>query len=137
MDTDAHLLFAALAVQLELIDSRQFAEAATIWAGDRARPLREILIERRWLTSDDCHLLDGLVQRKLAKHQGDARAALGETADLPVREALKDVPDDKIQQTMSVYDEVVPRARPRRSEGAESSGPGPSPRESTPSSGGG
>src|SRR5262245_10216124 len=44
--TDRNLLFGVLALQADLIDVRQFAEACTVWASRKTVPLSGVLIER-------------------------------------------------------------------------------------------
>lgn len=64
MDTDRNLFFGVLALQADLIDSAQFAEATGAWAARKDVPLAAILIERGWITAEEekpvssgsCHL---------------------------------------------------------------------------------
>ena len=47
MDTDRNLLFGVLALQADLIDRQQFAEACSAWAGHRHARLHEPGASRR------------------------------------------------------------------------------------------
>jgi WD40 repeat protein/tRNA A-37 threonylcarbamoyl transferase component Bud32 len=77
MDTERNLLFGVLALQADLLDHKQFAEACAAWAARKDTPLDALLVERGWLTADERQEVERLLQRKLKKHGGDARASLG------------------------------------------------------------
>ena len=77
-DTDRNLLFGVLALQADLIDADHFAKACALWAADKARPLAEVLVGQGWLTPGDRADVSKLLERKLQKHGGDARASLAE-----------------------------------------------------------
>ena len=47
MDADRNLLFGVLALQADLIDSAQFAEACTSWSSRKDTPLAGLLVEPR------------------------------------------------------------------------------------------
>jgi tetratricopeptide (TPR) repeat protein len=53
MDTDRNLLFGVLALQADLLDNDQFAEACSAWAARREMPLADLLVEWGWLTPQD------------------------------------------------------------------------------------
>jgi serine/threonine-protein kinase len=80
MDTDQNLLFGVLALQGDLIDASQFAEACTAWAARKGRPLADLLIERGWISDDDARLVEQLLARKLKKYSGDAHKGLADAA---------------------------------------------------------
>jgi serine/threonine-protein kinase len=86
VDTDRNLLFGILALQLEFVDSSQFTEACAAWAVARQKTLAEILVERGWMTSSDSSEVAQLVERKIAKHAGDAHKSLlmEATGDMPL-----------------------------------------------------
>jgi serine/threonine-protein kinase len=100
IDTDRNLLFGVLALQGELIDSRQFAEACTAWAAAKDRPLAEHLIGRGWLSQDDRQLIEKLLERRINKHAGDAHqsliaAACGAPAIAATLGSMQDAVGDK------------------------------------------
>jgi serine/threonine-protein kinase len=101
MDADRNLLFGVLALQADLIDQRQFAEACTDWSTRKQTPLADILVEQGWLGVDDRADVDKLLQRKLKKHKGDARAGLTEVTTDPVRQSLAGVADAAVQQSLA------------------------------------
>src|SRR3954470_13272977 len=77
---DRNLLFGVLALQLEIIDDRQFAQACSAWATDKATPLANVLQRLGWLTDEDRREVERLLERKLKKHGGDVRRSLAEEA---------------------------------------------------------
>ncbi len=76
IDTDRNLLFGVLALQGEMIDAGQLAEACTAWSTRKEQGLADILIERGWISSDDRRLVEQLLERRLKKHSGDAHQSL-------------------------------------------------------------
>src|SRR4051794_19936135 len=76
MDADRNLLFGVLALQGDLIDAGQFAEACTAWSARKGRPLADLLVEQGWLSSEDRAIVSQLLERKPKKHWGDARRGL-------------------------------------------------------------
>ena len=44
--TDRNLLFGVIALQLDILDKTQFAEACAVWALHMDRPLADLLEER-------------------------------------------------------------------------------------------
>jgi serine/threonine-protein kinase len=107
MDTDHNLLFGVLALQGDLIDSSQFAEACTAWAVRKDRALADVLSERGWISSEDVQVVERLIERKLKKHSGSAHKSL---ADSTARDAgihatvakVRDAVDDaEIRRTLS------------------------------------
>jgi eukaryotic-like serine/threonine-protein kinase len=98
---DRNLLFGVLALQAGLIDSGQFAQACSLWATQKDRPLAEILLGQGWLTPEDQSHLEHLLQRNLRKHAGDAHASLAELATDRARDALAAVRDPDVQQSLA------------------------------------
>jgi tetratricopeptide (TPR) repeat protein len=101
MDTDRNLLFGVLALQADLIDDTQFARACSEWAGRKQTPLAELLVERGWLTPSDRADVEKLLERKLRKHQGDARASLAAVIPDPVKRSLAGLADADIRQSVA------------------------------------
>jgi serine/threonine-protein kinase len=139
MDTDRNLLFGVLAFQAGIIDQQQFAEACSAWAARKNVPLAEVLLERHWLTPADRAHLDYLLERKLARHQGDARSGLATVAGAEARQSLTSLTDPDIQQSLAALDlppcvatEVVEQRGPRLFDPAptpEGPAAGPAPRD--------
>jgi serine/threonine-protein kinase len=101
MDTDRNLLFGVLALQADLLDPARFAEACTAWSARKDTPLAGLLVERGWLTAEDCADVEKLVSRKLHKHGGDARPALAEITSDHVRQTLAEVKDTDVRQSLA------------------------------------
>ncbi|HKB36327.1 MAG TPA: hypothetical protein VKD72_07735, partial [Gemmataceae bacterium] len=74
--TDRNLLFGVLALQADLIDDTQFIEGCAVWAARKDTPLADLLLERGWITPTDRDDVERLLDRKLKKHGGNARATL-------------------------------------------------------------
>ena len=93
MVNDRNLLFGAIAMQSGLLNADQFAEACLAWSNRKTSSLPEILLEQGWLVSEDQAHVEYLVERNLAKANGDVRASL---AELPrnIRSVLATIGDD-------------------------------------------
>jgi serine/threonine-protein kinase len=109
MSTDLNLLFGVLALQADILDARQFVAACSEWAGRKATPLADILVERGWLTPQERALVDQLLERKLNKHDGDAHAGLAAATTPEVRSVLESVADADVRQSLSG---MTPPSRP-------------------------
>src|SRR5262245_54399651 len=106
MYTDRNLLFGVLALQLDLIRAEQLFEACTIWSAQKNVQLGDVLVERGWILPRDKDLLDSLLERKVAKSNGNARASLaGLSIDL--RRSLSALGDEEIQNSLSGADGLV------------------------------
>jgi serine/threonine protein kinase len=100
MDTDRNLLFGVLALQADLLTPARFAEACSAWSARKDTPLADLLVEHGWLTPADRADVQRLLDRKLAKHHGDARAGLAEVTTDPVRRSLAAVEDPDVRQSL-------------------------------------
>jgi serine/threonine-protein kinase len=101
MSTDHNLLFGVLALQADLLDATRFADACSAWAARKETPLADLLVERGWLTPGDRADVEKLLQRKLEKHQGDARAGLAEVTTDEVRHSLASVADADVLRSLA------------------------------------
>jgi serine/threonine-protein kinase len=101
MDTDRNLLFGVLALQADLIDTQRFVEACSLWASRKQTPLADLLVERGWLTPSDRVDVEKLLERKLAKYGGDAKAGLAEATTDQVRQSLASVEDADVRQSLA------------------------------------
>ncbi|HUG92264.1 MAG TPA: protein kinase [Planctomycetaceae bacterium] len=101
MDTDANLLFGALALEGRHVDREQLAAACTEWAAANNGCLADVLFARGWLTPAAREEIEQAVAEQLSEHGGDARAALGKFADLAFRQAVGEVDDDRVRRTLS------------------------------------
>ena len=101
MDTDRNLLFGVLALQADLIDAAQFAEICSAWTARMDIPLRDLLVERRFLTPAEKSLVEQLMERKLQKSGGDVDASLTASVHDEARRVLTAVKDPDIQHSLS------------------------------------
>jgi serine/threonine protein kinase len=101
MDTDRNLLFGVLALQADLIAPAQFVQACTLWANHKQTPLADLLVQHGWLTPEDQADIGRLLDRKLKKHGGNARATLAEVTTDHVKQSLAAVPDQAIRQSLA------------------------------------
>jgi serine/threonine protein kinase len=105
IDTDRNLLFGVLALQGDMIDAEQLAEACTAWSARKDRLLGDVLVERGWISLDDRRLVDQLLERKLKKHAGDAHrslisAAAGAPEVFATLDGIRHGADDEIRRTL-------------------------------------
>jgi hypothetical protein len=70
------LLFGVIALQAELINADQFAEACSTWSLRAGSSLPEILREKGRLHAEDQAPIEYLVERRLIKFGGDVRNSL-------------------------------------------------------------
>jgi eukaryotic-like serine/threonine-protein kinase len=101
VDTDRNLLFGVLALQADFLDAPKFAEACSAWAGRKDTPLADLLVERSLLTEQQCGLIDQLLQQKLKKHGGDAKAGLAEVTTDEVKQSLAGLDDAEVRQSLA------------------------------------
>jgi serine/threonine protein kinase len=99
-EKDRNLLFGVLALQADLVDSSQFAEACAVWSSQKDLSLAAILVQRGWLSESDRSDVDRLVKRKLKKHANDVKTSLAEAA-APVQHLLTGVSAGDIQRSLA------------------------------------
>lgn len=73
---DRNLLFAAIALQTNFVTRDQLVAAIKEWAQQKTTPLGSILCDQKVLDADTRALLDGLVDKQLTRHDGDAEASI-------------------------------------------------------------
>jgi tetratricopeptide (TPR) repeat protein/tRNA A-37 threonylcarbamoyl transferase component Bud32 len=101
VDTDRNLLFGVLALQADLIDADHFARACSDWAATKATPLADLLQERGWISGEDRSHVEFLLERKLRKYGGDARASLAAATDDRVRSLIAAAEDDELRRSVT------------------------------------
>jgi hypothetical protein len=80
MDTDRNLMFGVLALQMELVDARQFADACAGWAARKDTTLADLMVERHWITPEAREKVERLLEHKLHS-QGSGERTLVEIRD--------------------------------------------------------
>jgi serine/threonine protein kinase len=112
MDIEYNLLYAVLALQLEMIDTAKLADVCAAWAARRDKTIAELLRERGWLSDDDHRAVAGLLDRKLRRHGGDARAGLEESLNADARAALLSTERADLRRSVDGLDAIGPRSTP-------------------------
>jgi eukaryotic-like serine/threonine-protein kinase len=107
MDSDRNLLFGVLAMLTDAVTRDQFIEACTAWSASKDRPLAELFVERGWMSHDDRANVEKLLERKLKKHAGDARAGLAEVAGDNVRHTIVEVADPDTRRTLATVAQMA------------------------------
>jgi eukaryotic-like serine/threonine-protein kinase len=100
IETDRNLLFGVLALQADLIDSRQFIDACTLWTTRKSTPLADVLLENGWLEPTDRSHVEYLVERKMQKHGGDPKASLALAPD-EIKRSLAALGDVDIHRSLA------------------------------------
>ena len=109
MSVEQNLLFAVLAFEDELIDLQQLTSACRAWAGDKSKPLADLLVERGWINADDRGFLEKKADRKLAKHQNDPRVTLNSVTSGDICDVLrKEIDDSEVRQSLSSWPSDAP-----------------------------
>lgn len=98
-EIDRNLLFGVIALQSDLVDTRQFVDACTLWASRKSSPLADILIEMGALDEDDCRHVEYLLTRKLKKNRDDVRLTLAGARD-DIKSVLAELKDEDIQRSI-------------------------------------
>ncbi len=101
MDTDQNLLFGVLALQVDLLDAGQFAEACSAWAARKTQPLAALIQERGWISAAERAHVEFLLHRKLRKHGGDAHASLIAVSDDRARGVIAGIADVDVRQSLA------------------------------------
>ncbi|MEW4526685.1 PAS domain S-box protein [Maioricimonas sp. JC845] len=99
IETDQNLLFGVIALQSDLINTRQFVDACTLWSSDKASSLADILVRHEWLTDEDRRHVEYLLKRRLQKQSGSARQTLA-TLPVAVKSALASIDDHSIHESL-------------------------------------
>jgi|GEM_PF-6804553 hypothetical protein len=99
MNSDEHLLFAVIAMQLGHIDAAQFGEICAQWGGAKGQQLDEMMFAAGMVTSDERTEISRVMGLKLEQHDGNGRAALNSAADTHIRESLADVGERQFDAT--------------------------------------
>ena len=95
------LLFGLLGLQTGLVDQSALVAAFHVWTRDKSRPIAEILTAQGALDAGEKALLEGLAEKHLARHGGEAERSLaGLKAGRSIRECLAGLGDPVIEMTL-------------------------------------
>jgi eukaryotic-like serine/threonine-protein kinase len=103
-DTDRHLLFGLIALQVGLIDQAQLVAAFQAWARDKTRPLADHLSVQGSLDADGRGAVEAMAALHVRKHGGDAERSLAAIpASRATREKLAAVDDPELTVTIARF----------------------------------
>jgi eukaryotic-like serine/threonine-protein kinase len=110
---DRNLLFGILAVQLDFISRDALVAAMHAWVLAKDKPLGEILIDQKALSTDRHTLLQALVQEHLNQHDNNPEKSLAAVSSLgSVREDLRQIADPDLDATLAHVATARPPADP-------------------------
>jgi tetratricopeptide (TPR) repeat protein len=115
---DRALLFGVLALALDLVSRDHLVAGLHAWAANKTQTLGEVLRGQGVLDAQKQELVDALIQKHLAKHNGIPRRGLAAVAlSAPVRAALEAVADPEVRSALAVT-----RSEPAAAAAAPSAG---------------
>jgi PAS domain S-box-containing protein len=100
MDSNCNFLFGVVALEVGLLDARQFVEACALWTTRKDVLLADLLIERGWIEPADRSHVEYLVGRKLHKHKADSRTSLV-AIDNEIKRSLAALDDPDLQRSVT------------------------------------
>jgi eukaryotic-like serine/threonine-protein kinase len=100
METDRNLLFGVIALQADLIDTRQFVNACALWTTRKQVSLADLLVEQGWILAVDKAHVEYLLERKLQRHGGDPRVSLA-SVDGEIKRSLAALGDADIHRSLA------------------------------------
>jgi eukaryotic-like serine/threonine-protein kinase len=104
VDTDRHLLFGLIALQVGIIQEAQLVAAFQAWARDKSRPLADYLADRGSLDAEGRAAVDSMVALHVKTHGGDAVRSLAALPTGPdTRAQLAAVNDPDLTVTIARF----------------------------------
>jgi eukaryotic-like serine/threonine-protein kinase len=98
---DIDLLFGLLALQNGLIEQGTLFAAFATWAREKDRAMAEILVADGGIDSRERALLEGLVEKHLERHGGDAGKSMASLSSIEsVREELSQIDDAELAASL-------------------------------------
>src|SRR6516162_5827054 len=98
---DQNLLFGVLALQMDFISREALLAAMQAWVFNKDKPLGQILLEQKALAPDSHALLEALVQKHLAMHDGNPEKSLAAISSVAsVKNELKQIADADVQASL-------------------------------------
>jgi eukaryotic-like serine/threonine-protein kinase len=101
MSADRNLLLGLVALQNNFVDRHQLVAAFDRWVSDKASDLGKQLVKAQAITTEELSMIEGLVERHLRKHAGNAQASLAafRVAD-PIAVDLQELPDRELHASL-------------------------------------
>src|SRR5262245_5738096 len=101
LTADCNLLFGILALQMDFVTRDQLIAAMNAWVLEKSTPLGDLLLARAALDRNERELLDALVAKHLARHDGNAERSLAAISSLETfRSELTRLADSDIQASL-------------------------------------
>jgi formylglycine-generating enzyme required for sulfatase activity len=97
--SDRNLLFGILALQMDFVCRDDLVATMHAWVLDKGKSLGQILREQGKLGEEEHALLEGLVNKHLEKHGGDAEKSLAALG--PIRHDLGQIADADVQASLA------------------------------------
>jgi serine/threonine-protein kinase len=101
MQSDRNLLFGVLALQLDFISRDALVSAMNEWLLRKDVPLADLLLQRGELEHGERDALEAVVDRHVARHEGDVSKSLGVPASQAIlRDVIQRAPAREIQTAL-------------------------------------
>lgn len=101
MESTQNLLVGVLALEIDLIDLHQFAEAFKECTARTNASLTDILIDRGWISPADKSEIERFAQRRLEKHNGDLEATMAGLPNRTIRLIRAEAADPELQASLN------------------------------------
>jgi serine/threonine-protein kinase len=99
--SDRNLLFGILALQADLISRDALISAMSAWTLAKSRPLGEILLEQGAFDADAHALVEALVEKSLARHDGNVEQSLAALSSIgSARQQLEQLGDPDLNASL-------------------------------------
>jgi serine/threonine-protein kinase len=101
MDNETNLLFGAVALSMDFIDTNQLSESWAKYVSNDDVSLSTILLEMEWITSNQATEISERVDQTVNEH-GSADSALRSFADFGIHTSMGGFRDEDVQRRLSV-----------------------------------
>jgi eukaryotic-like serine/threonine-protein kinase len=96
------LLLGVMAIQLEYLSQAQLREALITWKAQPRLSLRQILLQKQWVTAHALTEIEQYLERLLSRYKGDLNRALADKADGELRNLIRDIEDQRTSHTVNL-----------------------------------
>lgn len=100
---DQNLLFGMLALQLDFVSQKQLIETMQAWVIDKKKPLGQVFVEKKYLTTEREQMLSTLVKEHILQHGDDPQRSLASLRPpISLCDQLQSLGDPQVSQMMSI-----------------------------------
>ncbi|WP_068141992.1 serine/threonine-protein kinase [Roseimaritima ulvae] len=100
-DQDRNLLYGIIAHQMDFVSADALMKGMNEWILRKATPLGEILRQQGVMDADTCELIEALVAKHVARHQGDAQASIAALKGSgSIKQRLSSIDDEQIHRSL-------------------------------------